>query len=693
MEGVMFFFEWIIKSSLLVIPVVLMIGILRLGVRRISSALMCCLWLVVWIRLICPLQLPLPVLPTAFEGYRVAELTTDAFQNISDTGDNNEKEAEEKLATSTQEQKQAVLEHTKQIHSGKSAQDALLTGKPEQSYHFSTMQILCIAWVAGIVVLAAYQMIVSVRLHRRLRFAVRREDGTYLSDRISGAFVGGILQTKIYLPFGIAQKDEEYILAHERAHVKRHDPMVKKICFAICIVYWFHPLVWLAYLLLCNDMELACDEMVLDDMDREERKQYSLLLLQCASVSKETVPVYQVQFGKAATKYRIRHSMLYRKAGSGLLLLGIFTVLFAAVLCMAGRWDGTVTPMRRGGNYTKQVRSLYDKRIVGDEKLTEKEKIQKVDDLLRNVISEDFGTYTFQMIGTKEELLRITFDQWVVRPDSMRKKAADYAALLLALMPATKTIEWNYQEVQYGATTKTVTLQFDWNRLQDSECGDSELAKAIAGANRKDYEISASALQLLVDQLTYLESGKNLPDKKVLKPADQANMQKELGSLPRTHQEIYKRTDMYIEASKYSLADSSAIRQKQKKLWQEFLEKTRNGEAASIIIGSYNVLTELKDDENGSAAYCYLWYDGKKYTAVYDFLKKGGNDSFSNATGKYLGDDIWDETGVKLHYYFISDDNSVSSRDCEFSGIYAGTDGKDPLPMVEYSPVLQDAVK
>ena len=123
------------------------------------------------------------------------------------------------------------------------------------------------------------------------------------------------------------------------------------------------------------------------------------------------------------------------------------------------------------------------------------------------------------------------------------------------------------------------------------------------------------------------------------------------------------------------------------------MEKTQKGEAASIIIGSYNVLTELKDDEKGSAAYCYLWYDGKQYTAVYDFLKKGGNDSFSNATGKYLEDDVWDETGVKLHYYFISDDNSVSSRDCEFSGIYAGTDGKDPLPMVNYSPILQDAVK
>ena len=689
MEWVMLLFEWIVKSSLLVIPVVLMICILRLGIRRISSALMCCLWLVVWIRLICPVQLPLSVLPAAFEGNRVTEFTEDAFQNTSDSS-RNIKNVEEKTVVS--KQKQEALKDTEQTDSAKSTQVISRTGKTGKPYHFSTMQLLCMVWLSGIVVLVVYQLAASVRLHRRLRFAVRREDGVYLSDRISSAFVVGGICTRIYLPFGMSSEEEEYILAHERAHGKRHDPLLKKICFAICIIYWFHPLVWLAYLLLCNDMELACDEIVLKDISYEERKKYALLLLQFASASEKSIPAYQVQFGKNATKYRIRHSMFYRKAGSGMLLTGIFVALFTAVLCMSGRWD-SITPMKRGGNYTKQVQDLYDQRVADGEKISEKEKLQKIDELLGSVISDDFGTYTFQIIGTKDELLRITFDRWIVRPDSMRKKAADYSALLLALMPKTKAIQWNYQEVQYKATTKTVNLQFDWNRLQDSECGDSGLAGAIAGANRKDYEISASALQLLVNQLTYCEFGKNLPKKKVLKPADQENMQKELGSLPRSHREICKRTDMYIEASEYSMADSSVIRKKQKKLWQEFQEKTKKGETASIIIGSYNVLTELKDDEKGSAAYCYLWYDGKQYTAVYDFLKKGGNDSFSNATGKYLEDDVWDETGVKLHYYFISDDNSVSSRDCEFSGIYAGTDGKDPLPMVNYSPILQDAVK
>ena len=121
-----------------------------------------------------------------------------------------------------------------------------------------------------------------VRLRVRLRTAVRLEDGVWESEQAPSPFVLGFIRPRIYLPFGLDRGSRDYVLAHERTHIRHRDHWVKPLAFLLLAVYWFNPLLWAAYVLLCRDIELACDERVVRDMTREDRAAYSQALLQCS---------------------------------------------------------------------------------------------------------------------------------------------------------------------------------------------------------------------------------------------------------------------------------------------------------------------------------------------------------------------------------------------------------------------------
>ena len=142
--------------------------------------------------------------------------------------------------------------------------------------------ILAIAWIFGIIIMLAYTIISYLRIKRKIGTAVLLRDNIYQSENVVSPFVLGIIKPKIYLPFDINEQDMEHVIAHERAHISRKDHLWKPFGFLILTLHWFNPLMWVSYILLCRDIELACDEKVVKEFDNEQKADYSQALLTCS---------------------------------------------------------------------------------------------------------------------------------------------------------------------------------------------------------------------------------------------------------------------------------------------------------------------------------------------------------------------------------------------------------------------------
>ncbi len=178
------------------------------------------------------------------------------------------------------------------------------------------MQILMylagLLYLIGLALILLLSLVKTLRLHFRLREAVLLRDNIFESDCAETPFVMGIFRPRIYLPFSLDPSALDYVLAHERAHIARRDNLSKLIGFLILAVYWFNPLVWLAYALFCRDIERACDERVISAYDAPSRKAYSLALLGC-SVRSRSVLFCPVAFGELGVKGRIKSVLDFKK--------------------------------------------------------------------------------------------------------------------------------------------------------------------------------------------------------------------------------------------------------------------------------------------------------------------------------------------------------------------------------------------
>lgn len=160
-------------------------------------------------------------------------------------------------------------------------------------------------WLAGLAVFALYTAVSLWRLHRRLRPALALGNGVWVCDDLSAPFLWGLLRPRIYLPSGLDAAQTACVLAHERAHLRRGDPLWKAVGFLALAVHWFNPLVWAAYRCFCADLELACDERALRGMDRAAAARYARALLDC-SLGRRTFLLHPLAFGETDVKRRIR---------------------------------------------------------------------------------------------------------------------------------------------------------------------------------------------------------------------------------------------------------------------------------------------------------------------------------------------------------------------------------------------------
>lgn len=190
---------------------------------------------------------------------------------------------------------------------------------------------LLLLWAGVAAIIGIVSIVSYARLQHQVRDAVKVPGG-WESDKIETAFVLGFVKPKIYIPTGMSGDTKKQILAHERTHLEKGDHWIKMIGFVALALHWFNPLVWVAYVLLCKDIEIACDQRVVQFMELDERKAYSSALLQC-STNRVHYAACPVAFGEVSVKYRIQSVLNYRKPGFWISMLGVAAVGFVT-LCL-----------------------------------------------------------------------------------------------------------------------------------------------------------------------------------------------------------------------------------------------------------------------------------------------------------------------------------------------------------------------
>ena len=198
---------------------------------------------------------------------------------------------------------------------------AVMDAPSEEAASVSRAEIAAWVWAAGVGVMAVYAAVSDLRLRRRVRESVPLGGNVRLCDGISSPFLLGLVRPRIYLPAALPEADRGWVLAHEKAHLRRGDPWWKALGFLILTVYWFDPLVWVCWALFCRDLETACDEAVIRDYSVQDRQSYAETLLRCSAPGFRLAA--PLAFGETGVKGRIRAIARYKKPAVVFTLLAV----------------------------------------------------------------------------------------------------------------------------------------------------------------------------------------------------------------------------------------------------------------------------------------------------------------------------------------------------------------------------------
>ena len=188
-------------------------------------------------------------------------------------------------------------------------------------------------WLIGVGIMLLYALISYIRLRHTVRTAIPLRENVWLCDSVKSPFILGVFRPRIYLPSDMDEDTAELVLRHERAHLKRKDHLWKPLGFVLLAVYWFNPVLWLSYILLCRDIELACDEKVIRDMEGTDKKAYSEALLSC-SVGHRMISACPVAFGEVGVKKRIKSVLNYKKPAFWFIVVAVVVSIVLALCFM-----------------------------------------------------------------------------------------------------------------------------------------------------------------------------------------------------------------------------------------------------------------------------------------------------------------------------------------------------------------------
>lgn len=193
--------------------------------------------------------------------------------------------------------------------------------------------VAAIIWITGIVIMMGYALISYLKLKKSLSVCVPAGERILACDEVKAPFILGVFRPVIYVPSSMSGKTLDHVIRHERAHLQRHDHWWKPLGFLLLSVYWFNPLCWIAYILLCRDIEMACDEKVIRDMDKDDMAAYSQALLDC-SFPRKRIAACPLAFGEVGVKERVKGVLNYKKPAFWIILIAIIACIVLAVCLM-----------------------------------------------------------------------------------------------------------------------------------------------------------------------------------------------------------------------------------------------------------------------------------------------------------------------------------------------------------------------
>jgi len=352
MQTINMLFLKIVQMSLTAGVVILVVLFVRLFLRRLPRGFAYALWLVVAFRLVVPAAVGskisifhiLPGGSVNGEIGKMSEITDGETIGADSIGgqvmqgytQNVVENAKDAMSTTPDEDTIRPSLDRNVDNAGRFGRNAMnrfysnvISVKMQDN---SLTSVMALIWIAGILIFVSYTVIADIRIRRRIRYSVRLCGNVYECDAIRSPFVIGIVSPRIYLPFRLNETQQQCILAHERYHIKRKDYLIKDFAYLLVMVYWFHPLVWAAYRLMCIDMEMSCDEKVISQFTVELRKEYSRLLLAFA-VNKRQFSVRPLAFGEENIMERIKNILNDKKTAQWKLIGGVVVLMFTMAAC------------------------------------------------------------------------------------------------------------------------------------------------------------------------------------------------------------------------------------------------------------------------------------------------------------------------------------------------------------------------
>lgn len=305
--------------------VILAVSVLRLLFRKSPRWVMGILWALVAIRLICPIvvESPFSVVPKGplFDKETSNLKSEQEVQQINNLPDQNQTAGKQVAEIKEHTAKQ---DETKDFWTDKRKTDS--------------KKMLSTIWLLGMLVLTGYGIFGSLRVEYQLRFAVPVEQQIWECDSIHTSFLWGLFHPRIYLPSGMNEETKRYVIRHERAHQKRGDHWWKVIGYVLLVIYWFQPLMWIAYWIFARDIEYACDEHVIGNLSFAERKEYAQALLLCGSGRSRRL-AGPLAFGGLGVKPRIKNVLSYQKPGRGKIAISLLVCVVVSVCFLTNPKD------------------------------------------------------------------------------------------------------------------------------------------------------------------------------------------------------------------------------------------------------------------------------------------------------------------------------------------------------------------
>lgn len=309
------FFFWVLNTSISASFLVAAILLLRLILKKAPKAIIVALWGMVAIRLICPFSLEsaLSLIPSE------ETIPTEQFQTVETRND----------------------DYNLHIVSNPIYPEKIEYKMPGTVENNAIDSIFAyFGWLGGIGIMLIYSAVSYIIVKRKVKISAPYKDNILLCDSIKTPFILGVFKPKIYLPSDIPDEEKEYVLAHEKAHLIRRDHWWKPLGFVLLSLHWFNPLMWVAYILLCRDIEFACDEKVIKSLGEEGKKPYSEALLNC-SVPRKMIAACPVAFGETGVKDRIKSVLNYKKPAFWVIIVAIAASVILAVCFLTNPVDNS----------------------------------------------------------------------------------------------------------------------------------------------------------------------------------------------------------------------------------------------------------------------------------------------------------------------------------------------------------------